>query len=200
MKSVSFEKFAGFSAILTGIAGLLYSVAFIVISRSDPDLGGLLSALFLMLGGFFATPVLVALYNRLREMEPGFALWAVLLGIVGAFGSVIHGGLDLANAINPPVVSEGLPSEINPRGLLTFGVTGIALFVFSWLMRRSRSFPNNLAYLGYLFAISMIIIYLGRLIVLDPTNPIILIPALLAGFILNPLWYIWLGLVFWRKG
>ncbi|MBI2845597.1 MAG: hypothetical protein HYX86_03515 [Chloroflexi bacterium] len=49
-------------------------------------------------------------------------------------------------------------------------------------------------------AITLIIIYLGRLIVVTATNPIILIPALLAGFVLNPLWYIWLGLVFWRKG
>lgn len=200
MNTTSFTKFAALSAISTGISGLLYSLAFIIISRSDPDLGGLLSAFFLMLGGLLATPVLVALYNRLREMEPGFALWALLLGIVGTFGSVIHGGFDLANAINPPAVSEGLPSEINPRGLLTFGITGIALFVFSWLMRRSRSFPNSLAYLGYLLAIALVVIYLGRLIVLTATNPIILVPALLAGFVLNPLWYIWLGLVFWRKG
>lgn len=199
MNTASFTKFAALSAISTGISGLLYSLAFIVISRSDPDLGGLLSAFFLMLGGLLATPVLVALYNRLREMEPGFALWAILLGIVGAFGSVIHGGFDLANAINPPAVSEGLPSQINPRGLLTFGVTGLALFVFSWLMRRNRSFPNNLAYLGYLLAIALVVIYLGRLIVLTATNPIILVPALLARFVLNPAWYIWLGLVLWRK-
>ncbi|MBI2845596.1 MAG: hypothetical protein HYX86_03510 [Chloroflexi bacterium] len=148
MKSISFEKLAGISAILTGIAGLFYSLAFVIISRSDLDLGGLLIALSLLLVGLFATPVLVALYHRLREMEPGFALWALLLGIVGAFGAVIHGGFDLANAINPPTVTEVLPSEIDPRGLLTFGITGIALFIFSWLMRRSRSFPNNLAYLG----------------------------------------------------
>jgi len=54
MKSISFERFGGLCAILTGISGFLYSVAFIIISRNAPALGDLLSALFLMLGGLLA--------------------------------------------------------------------------------------------------------------------------------------------------
>jgi hypothetical protein len=45
----------------------------------------------------------------------------------------------------------------------------------------------------------MVVLYLGRLIILEATNPVIVIPALLEGFIVNPLWYIWLGLVFLRS-
>jgi hypothetical protein len=44
-----------------------------------------------------------------------------------------------------------------------------------------------------------VLIYLGRLIVFDATNPLLLGPAALEGFIVNPLWYIWLGLTFWRS-
>jgi len=69
MKSISFERFGGLCAILTGISGFLYSVAFIIISRNAPALGDLLSALFLMLGGLLATAALVGVYNRLRETE-----------------------------------------------------------------------------------------------------------------------------------
>ncbi len=29
--------------------------------------------------------------------------------------------------------------------------------------------------------------------------PIIVIPALLTGFVINPLWYVWLGLELWRS-
>lgn len=42
------------------------------------------------------------------------------------------------------------------------------------------------------------ILYLGRLIVLDPTNPVILVPALLNGFLVNPIFYLWLGLALLR--
>jgi hypothetical protein len=44
----------------------------------------------------------------------------------------------------------------------------------------------------------MIILYLGRLIILQATSIAIVIPALLEGFIVNPIWYIWLGLAFFR--
>jgi hypothetical protein len=37
------------------------------------------------------------------------------------------------------------------------------------------------------------VIYLGRLIILDPNNILVLGPAALAGVIVSPLWYAWLG-------
>ena len=59
--------------------------------------------------------------------------------------------------------------------------------------------PIGLSYLGYLSAVLLIILYVGRLVILDPANPIILGPALLNGFVVNPAWYIWLGLLL-RRG
>ena len=202
MKSISFERFAGLCAILTGIVGFLYSVAFIVIARSAPRIGDLLSGLFLMLGGLLSTAALVAVYNRLREEDAAFALWAVLFGLAGAVGSTLHGGYDLANAIHVPETIPAnlanLPSQVDPRGLLTFGVAGIGLLVVAWLIVRSGAFPRNLGYLGYAAAILLVVIYLGRLIVLNAASLVIVAPALLTGFILNPAWYIWLGITLWR--
>ena len=190
----SFEKFAGWSAILAGISGFLYSISFIVL-RSD-----LLSALFLMSGGLFSTAALTALYQRLRETESGFALFGFLLSLSAALGSAIHGGYDLANAIHPPAApSADLPNAIDPRGLLTFGVAGLGLFILSWLVAQESSFPKGLAYLGYISATLMIVLYLGRLIILEATNLAIVVPALLEGFIVNPLWYIWLGRTLARR-
>jgi hypothetical protein len=192
--TASFERFAGWGAVLAGLSGFLYSVSFIVL-RND-----LLSALFLMLGGLFSTSALTALYQRLRGTEGGFALLGFLLSLSAALGSAIHGGYDLANAINPPASGTGgLPNAIDPRGLLTFGVAGLGLFVLAWLMTQEMRFSKRLAYLGYLSASLMIILYLGRLIILQATNLAIVIPALLEGFIVNPLWYIWLGLAFLRS-
>src|SRR5881227_2657094 len=171
-QSGSFERFAGLSAVLAGITGLLYSMSFVLLKND------VLIALFLMLGGVFSTAVLVAVYNRLKETDATFPLWALLLSIAGAFGAIIHGGDDLANAINPTsanVALANLPSAIDPRGLLTFGVAGIGIFVMAWLMGRSGQFPRGLSYWGCLLAVLLFVLYLGRLIILDPKNPIVLV-------------------------
>mgnify|MGYP001583057295 CR=1 FL=1 len=198
----TFEQFSGVYAILSGIAGFAYAVAFFIISRNNAEMGALLSGLFLLLTGLFATAALVAVYMHLRETSEGFALWALVLGLAGAVGMAIHGGYDLANAINPPGVNTpslaSLPSQIDPRGLLSFGVGGIALFTVSWLMGKNKFFPKNLSYLGYTSAVLLVILYLGRMILLDPSNPIIAYSALINGFLVNPAWYIWLGLILLR--
>ena len=188
--NTSFEKFAGWSAILAGASGFIYSIAFVVL-RSD-----LHSALFLLIGGLFSVAALTALYQRLRGAENGFALLALLLTLGAALGSAIHGGYDLSNTLHPPAsFNIDLPNPVDPRGLLTFGIAGIGLFFFSRLIAES-TLPRSLSMLGYISAILMIILYVGRLIILQATSLAIVIPALLEGFIVNPLWYILLGLAF----
>jgi hypothetical protein len=206
MKTSPFGRFGGFCSFLAGAGGLCYSVSFVIISKSAPDVSNVLTPLFLLLGGLLGSVVMLALYQRLRETEATFALWAALLGVVAALGSALHGGYDLANAINPPAVSAGfqtdlnnLPSQVDPRGLLTFGVTGIAFLVVAWLIVRGGQFPKRLGYLGYALGLLLVIVYLGRLILLQPGNPFLLGSAALTGFLLAPLWYIWLGLVLWRS-
>ena len=190
----SFERFAGWTAVLAGVSSFLYSVCFIVLQNN------LLSGLFLMLGGLFSAGALTGLYQRLRGTESGFALLGFLLAVSAALGSAIHGGYDLANALHPPTsLMPDLPNPIDPRGLLTFGIAGLGILIFSWLMTKEMNFPKTLGYLGMLSAVLMIILYLGRLIVLQATSLVIVVPALLEGFILNPIWYIWLGLMLLRS-
>ena len=88
--------------------------------------------------GLLSTVAIVGLYSRLREIDAPFAVWALVLQLAGAFGAAIHGGYDLANAINPPGADSIFPSAVDPRGLLTFGVGGIGLFVMSWQTARCR--------------------------------------------------------------
>jgi hypothetical protein len=191
--STIYARFAGICAVLAGIVGFLYSVAFVVLKSN------LLSALFLLLVGLLTTAVVVAVYDRLKETDAAFALWALLLGVSGALGSAVHGGYDLSNELHLPAQSfSDLPSAVDPRGLLTFGVAGLGLWVVAWLMTRGTHFPRTLGYVGYVAAALLVIVYLGRLIVLDAASPVIVGPALLAGFIVNPIFYIWLGLTLRR--
>lgn len=196
-RSVSFEKLAGTLAVLAGIVHFLYAVAFVFISRSAPETGALLSAIFLLAGGLLSMIALNGAYQRLQTSDPAFALYTLLLTSVATLGAAIHGGYDLANLLNPPASAAAmadLPSQIDPRGLLTFGVMGMGLLVVAWLMSRSHHFSPGLSILGYVLAALFIIIYLARLIILDPANPILLWPVLVTGFVVHPAWYIWLGL------
>jgi len=190
-----FERLAGYCAIGSGIGGFVYSVAFVLIARPAPALGAGLSWVLLMIGGFLAAVVMVALYERFRDVDRSLALLALLLATIGALGSAIHGGYQVANLIHPPATSPSdLPNPLDPRGLVTFGFTGLGLLGFATLMRRSARFPSGLALLGIVTGFALIVVYLGRLIILTPSNPVVLAAAGLTGFILAPAWYLWLGL------
>jgi hypothetical protein len=187
--SMSFDRFAGMAAIVAGVLGLLYSIAFVILKNQ------LLYSICLLLGALATTVVIVALYRRVQAAEPGIAQVGLLVGVIAALGSAVHAGYDLGNAINPPPNSAAdFPSQVDPRGLLTFGIAGLSLLGLSWLMSRTTGFPKALPYIGYLLGALLVVIYLGRLIILDPNNLALLLPAAVAGLVVNPVWYIWLGL------
>jgi len=60
-------------------------------------------------------------------------------------------------------------------------------------MAKSPAFPAGFRYVGFFSGGLLVLLYLGRLIVLDPSSPVIAVPALLNGFVFGPLWYLWLG-------
>jgi hypothetical protein len=186
-----FERLAGWASILTAIAGAAYALAFVVLKNPG------LSALFLLIAPFASTLVLAALYGRLRAAQPGLARWMFVVGLVGAIGASVHGGYDLANVLHPPATPSDLPNAVDPRGLLTFGVGGVALLAVSWLMARSSQFPSWTPPAAALLGLVLILTYLSRLIVLDASSLLVLGPALVAG-ILSPLFYLGLGLWFLR--
>jgi hypothetical protein len=189
----SFQKFAGICAVLAGAVTLVYSVSFIFLQNET------LSSLALLVNGLLVTAVVVGLYDHLKSANSAFALWALLLALAAGLGSALHGGYDLAAVLHQhAAVDPNLPSQTDPRGLLTFGASGIGLWIFAWLILRKSDLARGLGWLGYVVAALQIILYLGRLILFDAANPVIVVPALLAGFIATPIWYVWLGVSLWR--
>jgi hypothetical protein len=96
--------------------------------------------------------------------------------------------------IEPPAGGD-FPNPIDPRGFLTFGVAGLALLVVAWLARRGDVLPPRLGALAYLAGALLVVVYLGRLLVVDVEHPVLLVPAVLAGFVVNPVLYAWVGFV-----
>ncbi|HYN64633.1 MAG TPA: hypothetical protein VES36_08515 [Candidatus Limnocylindrales bacterium] len=203
--AADYERLAGSAAILAGLGGIVYSVAFLggVVAGWAPELGTVVSSIALMVGGLLSVAVMVAVYRRIFSAAPAWALLGLVLVAIGSAGAVIHGGNDLANAINPPlsdVLGEAaLPSPVDPRGLLTFGVSGLGLLLLAWQARGAAGLPPRLATLGVVVGLLLVLVYLGRLIVLTPTNPLVAGPAALTGLILSPAFYIWLGMELRRR-
>lgn len=193
-----FARVAGYCAMVNAMTTFLYALAFTAVSAAAPEAGAFLGAVVLMVGGLLTAAVQIALYNRLRRVDDPWALLALLLGFAGAIGATMHAGYDLANAVHPPGAGAqalaGLPSQVDPRGLLTFGIGGASLVIIAWLMGRDALFPKGLGTLGFVLAVLLIVLYLGRLIILSPAHPLMVVVTLLAGFLVGPAWYGWLGI------
>lgn len=127
----SFQRLAGYCAVATGVGGFLYSVAFgIAVAYGDRGLS--ITWVVLLIGALLAMPVLLALYEHLRSIEPPAALLALLFSVLGFLGAIMHAGYEVANQIHlgkiPP---SDVPSQVDPRGLLTLGLTGLGLLLFA---------------------------------------------------------------------
>jgi hypothetical protein len=191
--SSSYSKFAGLFGILAGICGLVYLVSFLVLKNP----AALLPSLALLLLGVFASATLVGLYGRVREVDEGFALWGLLLGIGGAGGAAIHAAFDLNNNLHPPTAPFDYASPVDPRGFLTFAVAGLAALVISWLLLRGNILSRGVAYLGILSGVLLIVLYLAYLIILNATNQIVNVLILASG-VAQPVWYLWIGWLLWQ--
>ena len=196
----TFERFAAVCALIVGLGGVGYAIAFLILVNR-PGRQASLDSLFLLPGGLLTTAIVVALYVRLRHVDPSLALWGALLGVAASIGSAIHGGYELGIRMNPPEQATGnpFPNPVDPRGLMTFGVFALWLFVVALLINRGGAgLPRGLAYLGFVSAGLMVLLYLGRLTILHPSVALQALAGL-EGALVNPAWFIWLGLELRRE-
>ncbi len=196
----SFTGFGALAAFAAGLLGLGYSISFSLYLDSPSRGTAYANALLLLAGGLISTAAFTAVYQRLRQTDDALALWGFVLALVGAFGAALHGAYDLANLANPPTaLAADVPSSVDPRGLGTFALTGLALAVTGVLVVRGGLLPRGLGYLAFLSAALLVFVYIGRLVILNPKSPGLLAAAVTVGFVVNPVWFVWLGLVLRRS-
>jgi hypothetical protein len=187
----SFQRFAGGSALAAAAAGLTFTVAFSIVVREGDRWAKWVSAVALGGGGLFALPVLIALYALLRNREPEFAFLGVLLGTIGVLATATHGAFDLAGLskrVEPDL--SGVPNFVDPRGFATFGLTALALLLFGIIGLRTGGLDRTVARLAVLAAVLLVVLYVGRLTVLDPEANVIKATALISGLIVNPAFFL----------
>ena len=194
MRSIEFERLAAQAARAVAILGFLYSVLFVIVVERSPRWAEIVTSLLLLGAALLSTVVFVALYGRLHLIDPLASLWVTLLGFAAAIGSAMHAGFDLAVLVKTPeAFSTEVPNSTDARGLATFALGGVAILLFSWLMSHSADFPETLVRIGYGAAALLLLTYVGRLVFVNPKNPLVAGAAVLAGFVFSPVWYAWVG-------
>jgi len=188
--TTTFRRFAGCTAIASAAASLLFTFAFTVVVQDGARWAQWLSWTTLSLGALASVPVLTALYNRLGRSEPEFALVGFVLGVAGAVGAAIHGAFELSELANPSGPRGDVPSGVDPRGVMTFAVTGFALALFGWLAIRTGGLPRRAGQWAIAAGVLLVVVYLGRLTVQDPKTNVIRVAALLSGLVLVPAFYL----------
>jgi hypothetical protein len=192
--SPSLDRVAAPCATAVGIGGLLYGALFAWIVAGSPDWVAEVWFALLLGGGLVTVAVTVALYLRLRAVDEGLALTALLLGLAGALGGAVHGAFNLAAQINP--ASVGDEASPDPGGVFRYLTAGVALALVGWLVLAGRSpgLPRRLGQLALLSGAILVLIYIGRLYdFITPSNWLTLWPPILYGLVLHPALYLWLG-------
>jgi hypothetical protein len=76
---------------------------------------------------------------------------------------------------------------------MTFAVTGLALLLFGWLILRTGLLPGAAGGLGVGGGLLLLVVYVGRLTVMNPKTNVIRIAALASGLVVVPGFYLLVG-------
>jgi hypothetical protein len=189
MASPAFDRTASSMAYLSAAIALAYSLSFGYYVQEGDRWAQYTSSGLLMAGGLVGLPVLVAIYLRVRSVDEGFAIVGLVVAAAAALGSVLHGAHDIAVFANPEVVtgSADYPNFADPRGFSTFALFGLGMLVLAAMCHGAR-FPKPVPALGALTGVLAVIVYIGRVTVLDPKRWWVAIAAVGAGVIGVPVW------------
>ena len=185
-----FARIASGAAVVAAGAGLVYTVTFALYVQKGYRWALWASTVTLLVGSLAVLLVSVGAYRRFGAGEPDLALVAFVLGLAGALGAMLHSVYDLANLAKEVPGGNKLPFPVDPRGLATFALTGLALGLFGWLGVRDKVLPRGVQWLALGTAVCLLVVFLGRLIVLDPKSSAVKPFAILGGLVLAPATYL----------
>jgi len=200
MSNNSYTRFGGLSAMIVGALSILYAVFYLLIAPRAEAVGTLGSWVILALSGVFSSAAFVALYLRLRPTSEGFALWGLALGLFSSFATLAHGAWQALLLATLPAADQSqraaielvrmVPSQVDPAGLATFGVIGLASFVTGMIIIVSGRLPRTPGYLAIANAVLLVTLFFATA---ANAQTLILLSGGLTSVIVGPIWWIWLG-------
>jgi len=216
----TFERVGAISAASVAVLSVLYAIAYLGITPSaqrgtDVDrffssyqahpAGLRIASLCLLVSGVLTGLAVVAITGRLRAAGR-LPTWAAIAGVAAGLVTATHGlgdlvGLDkLAHryaagdaAVRAAVVTaHALPSPVDPRGLVTFGVAGLVALALGLALQRSGT---RLGVLGIVLGADMILLFVATSVGI---NALVLLTGGLASVILGPAWWFGIAHILWR--
>jgi hypothetical protein len=159
-----------------------------------------LASLCLAVSGVASGLAVVALADWLRRRgHDTVALrWATVAGVGAGLLTSIHGLADLvevdrlarrfadgdAVASTAAVTVHSLPSPIDPRGLITFGIAGVVALVFGTAMRDRH---RRIGLIGVLYGADLVALFFASAL---SVNAAVLVTGGLASLLLGPAWWL----------
>ena len=196
----SYARFGGLSAMIVGALSILYAIFFLVITPRAEAVGALGSWIILAVSGIFSSAAFVALYLRLRPASEGFALWGLVLGLFSSFATLTHGAwqalvlttLNSADSSQRAAIElmRMVPSPVDPAGVATFGVIGLASLVTGMIILVSGRLPRPLGTLAVANAVLLVTLYFATA---AGAQALILLSGGLTSVIVGPIFWLWLG-------
>ncbi len=176
------NRFAGWCAYLSAAATIIGFVTLLLFfSVGQPfgtinDVSSIIIALTIL-------PVLFVLHKLHRAFAPVVSLWALIIGIVSAL---------IAALLQTLFVFKVIPGDLSGKIVtVAFGVFGIALVLFNYLVYSSTSFSPKFAIWGIVAGAGYAVVALGFLLG-GQDHPLTYVGGL-AAIVAYPVWVLWFG-------
>jgi hypothetical protein len=161
-------------------------------------------------GAILALAVVPAVAARVGAANQGWVRWASTLALIGFTVTLISNVRAITleplraaayvagDASTRAALAASVPirGDLDPQAWLTFGEVGFWLLVVNWLALRGQAWRRLLAYIGLVLGAGYWLAAAGFTL---RSDVLVTVAAGLAGAVLAPIWYIWLGLTLRRR-
>ena len=164
---------ASLAAATVAVLSLVYAVFYLFVAPSAQRKGDVdafftsylahptglrVASLCLFVSGLLTTVVYAALHATPGTLAPSPRTWILALGVVSGVATTVHGLADLVDTDKlahtygsgdaatraAAAVAHATISQVDPRGLATFGIVGLVVFAFSRHVRQRSRFVGLL--------------------------------------------------------
>ena len=182
MGSSKSDRFAGWSAYLSAATTIIGFITLILFFSVGQPFGTINDVASIFIAPAIL-PALFALYRLQRASHPMMSLGAL---VIGSFSALIAALLQTLFVFK--VISGEQSGEIVT---IAFGVFGISLAAFNYLVYTNKSFSPQLAIWGIVAGVGYAVVTLGFLLG-GQDHPLTYVGGL-AAIVAYPVWAIWFG-------